>query len=438
MCNMSEFDVLGLLASNLTGARSQASLSEYTVFQNITDSANGALAHGVNQVRSVANTFSKELLASAAGPTIKLPRTHFDWFQSIVPQLVENDLAIVQEFIGATRSDRSIRGAELDAEPVPRTFTDFTSLLTSSRQFVDALVTDAYQLTMLDPKVTNFFILSSLSSFGRLATPSLRSTVMGQTLHPVLHVFDSLSYVKRLRSDFTSCPHPKFGQKLDFLIAKYFSNDQSRFKERVKDLYAFASDFTHVGYVSTFFSTTASSMLYMKDTFDTTYLVSGANYCEIKFEILDLALELFCKVYLSSFLHTIEQMADSESVTKHSNALHEIVATIDKRMKPIARLYRYFIGSSTIASTVAFAVPCPYGAILTWRLPENLPSICASCGSVFYAIVVDGDPGYLSGALTPVRVVGSTQPVDARWPTTYFLVDERIRMRPTLQAREQT
>jgi hypothetical protein len=53
-------------------------------------------------------------------------------------------------------------------------------------------VSDAYQLTLLDPKETNFQVLTSLNSFNKYATKSIRQALFNSAVQNSLTEFENL------------------------------------------------------------------------------------------------------------------------------------------------------------------------------------------------------------------------------------------------------
>ena len=420
-------EALRIIASNFEATRAHAGLSNYAAFQNITDRTNSALNDAISQLQSLANSFADEVAGTADPTLIHMPKIYFDSFRTVIPRIVNNDLALAENFARVTRSDNCLADHERDG-PTRRTYADFANLLTVSRQFIDAIVTDSYQLTQLDPRVTNYFILDSLRSFEGFATPSMARALMSTDLRRL---------AKAPKNGSVGClPHPKFRDRLHFIVAGYFECDQSAFESRVTRLYKFASEFTHVGFVSTYFSTTASDVI-SGDAFGRPYLLSAENFSEIRFEVLNLGLEVLCKIFLSSVLHAIGEMVAAPSVGRYGEELHRLTQHLEAKLSVVTRSYRYFIGQDTIGSGGKISAACPCGSELRWTLPDGWPTLCLSCGSIFTAIVLEHDSGYVMGNITGVRLVGSKRPIDPRWPTTYFLADENVRVRPTiLPARE--
>jgi hypothetical protein len=416
------FEALRIISSSFEATRLHAGLSNYAAFQNITDRANSILHFALSQLRSLANSFVDEVAGTSESTVIRMPKAHFDAFRTIIPRIVKNDLELVENFARVTRSDNCLAGHDKQ-EPVSRTFADFANLLTVTRQFIDAIVTDSYQMTRLDPRVTNYFVLDSLRSFEGFATPSMAHAIMRRDLRQLARSPNDVA---------VACiPHTKFRDRLHFIVLTFFREEQGNFESRVSRLYKFASEFTHVGFVSTYFSTTASDLI-SGDSFGRAYLLSAENFSEIRFEVLDLGLEILCKVFLSSLLHAIGEMVVTHSVVGYSMELHRLTEQMEAKMSVVTRSYRYFIGQDTARSNEVVSVPCPCGAELRWALPDGLPNLCLSCGSIFSAIVLEHDSGYVMGSVTGIRLVGSKRPVDPRWPVTYFLADENVRVRPTI------
>ena len=92
------------------------------------------------------------------------------YFRTIIPHIVLNDINVIRKFIYYTQPDNRIGITVETVGKLKKDFLDFNNLLTSARQFIDSLVSDAYQLILLDPKEINFHVLTSLNSFNKYAT----------------------------------------------------------------------------------------------------------------------------------------------------------------------------------------------------------------------------------------------------------------------------
>ncbi|NLB74863.1 MAG: hypothetical protein GX799_00130 [Crenarchaeota archaeon] len=87
------------------------------------------------------------------------------YFRQIISRLIENDVQIAIRFGFYTQPDDRSNVQLENINVLSKSFADYIDLVTATRQFVDSLVTDSYQLICLEPKKLNYQALSSLSSF---------------------------------------------------------------------------------------------------------------------------------------------------------------------------------------------------------------------------------------------------------------------------------
>ena len=188
-----------------------------------------------------------------------------------------------------------------------RGFMDYNGLVTAARQVVDSLISDAYQMCLLDPRSLNYHVLVSLNSFDRYVTPSIRQALFTKETSAALAEFRKLSFKDWTNSAITRCAQPKFGQKVDFLFCELRISSEQSFAEELKDIFKFSSEFTHIGYISTFFSASSSSEVIFGDDIGP-YLPSTENFSELKYRILVTATRLLALVYLPSVTRAWRKM----------------------------------------------------------------------------------------------------------------------------------
>jgi hypothetical protein len=324
-----------------------------------------------------------------------------------------NDISIIEKFITFTQPDDR-KGINIeDVGKLKRTFLDFNNLVTSARQFIDSLVTDSYKLTLLDPKSTNFQVLTSLNSFNKYATKSIRSALFNSAIHNSLTEFENLNYNERIRgqeSAITKCEKKTYGEKVDFLFDNLGLTADVGFKEEIKNLFSFSSEFTHIGYVSTFFSTSAGAEVIFGDDISP-YLPSTENFSELKYEILETATKFFANIYLPSIICSLNKVFENYVFIKYQSLINDIISKIIKDLKTRNNQYYFFIVEGLIASNKIIDLKCMCGTTNHWKPPHELSDIyCKNCGSHFNLIEMKGDPGYIITSNGPVKVIGSSVP----------------------------
>lgn len=264
---------LKIIAERLSNRKNLSALSNYQVLNNNILYVNNVLNSILGRFLEISGSLKKTLEADAnASSFAKTRNSPLYYFRQILPRLIENDIQISVRFSYCTSSDdRS--GIQLEnVNLLNKSFTDYIELVTTTRQFVDSLVSDSYQLICLEPKKLNYQVLSSLSSFQKYATKSIWNSIATDDLTNLLQEFNSLEFNERANSPISRCQHKTFAQKIDFIFSTLQINE-GQFKDELKNIFSFSSDFTHVGYVSTMFSSTYESECIFGDEIGPYFLI---------------------------------------------------------------------------------------------------------------------------------------------------------------------
>ena len=72
-------------------------------------------------------------------------------------------------------------------------------------------------------------------------------------------------------------------------------------------MFKFSSEFTHIGYISTFFSSTEQLDVVFGSNIGP-YLLSTENFNELKYEIITTMLKFFAKIYMASISKMLEKI----------------------------------------------------------------------------------------------------------------------------------
>ncbi|EAL8715257.1 hypothetical protein DY098_08970, partial [Campylobacter upsaliensis] len=102
------------------------------------------------------------------------------------------------------------------ARKLKKDFFDYNNLVTSACQFIDSLIVDVYQFTLLDSKEINFQVLTSLDSFSKYGTRSILESLFDSNIRTYLKEFRKLNHKKHIKgevSPFTKCNKKIFGEK---------------------------------------------------------------------------------------------------------------------------------------------------------------------------------------------------------------------------------
>ena len=196
---MNEIDILKKLSSNLTERKSIAALSNYEVLCNNISFSHDLLEKGLNYLKYIIYEFKQKLINNSVRFEYQSDKDLYP-FVSIVPRLLSNDLEVINKLSLHTIPDVRDNINESNVEELHRGFIEYNNLVTATRQLVDSLVTDSYQMQLLDPKEFNYHVLLSLNSFDKYATKSLRQGLFNDDVEDALNEFRNLSSPWRRRS----------------------------------------------------------------------------------------------------------------------------------------------------------------------------------------------------------------------------------------------
>lgn len=411
---MNEIDILKNIAENFSQRKSSAALNNYEVLGNNIKFLNDTFSWGIDNLsvlhKQIELDFEKDELVNNNFKDNS--KSHF-YFRKILPRIVSNDISIIHKLIANTQPDDRQNITLENVHELKKTFLDFSNLVTASRQFIDSLVSDAYQLIKLESKEINFHVLTSLHSFNRFVTKSIRQALFNSEIENSLNEFNNLSNNKRIRgneSHITKCSEKSFGNKVDFLFTQLNLSTETDFQNKLKDLFSFSSEFTHIGYVSTFFTSSSGSEVIFKDDISP-YLPSTENFSELKYELLEIAMRFFTKVYLPSVDIALKTAFKTDAYDNLSESLNVISDKISKDLKTRNNQYYFFIKQGLIESEETIDLTCICGTTRNWKAPHDMSKIfCSNCGSQFNLLEIEGDPGYIITSNGPVKVIGSSVP----------------------------
>lgn len=411
---MTDIDILKSIAENLSERKSTAALNNYEVLCNNIKYVNDLLSWGISSLHIIQNqtdtAFKKDVLVSG---DLKDNTKPLFYFRNIVPRILLNDISVIEKFITYTQPDNR-QGVTVDnVGKLSKSFIDFNNLVTSARQLIDSLVADAYQLILLEPKSTNFQVLTSLNSFNKYATKSIKQGIFNTAIQNSLTEFEALTYNERIRgqeSAITKCDKKTFGEKVDFLFDNLGLTADTDFKEEIKNLFSFSSEFTHIGYVSTFFTSSNNSEVIFTDSISP-YLPSTENFSELKYEILETATKFYSQIYLPAVLLSLKKAFENNTFIIFESSIKDIILKISENLKTRNNQYYFFIKQGLIGSNEIIDLTCMCGTTNNWKPPHDFTNIyCKSCGSKFNLLEIEGDPGYIITSNGPVKVIGSSVP----------------------------
>lgn len=406
---MNEFDVLKTIAESLSERKSLAALSNYQVLNNNVNYVNNLFRESLSWLSEISNEIRASLEDdSLASPEAKDNTCLLYYFRRILPRLVINGIQISQKFQNYTLPDSRDNIKVENIYLLHKSFADYNELVTSTRQVVDSLISDSYQMVCLEPKLLNYQVLSSLSSFGKYATKSIWHSIANNELIKVLQIFNSLKFQDRANSQISKCTHRTFAQKVDYIFSQLGIND-NEFNDELKNIFKFSSEFTHVGYVSTMFSSTYDSECIFGDEISP-YLPSTENFCELKYRLLETVVRLYSKIYLPSVKYALAKLMGNfpGDINRRIDVL---INAVNNGLKTRNNQYYFFIRSGLIGSDKTIELTCRCGETRVWEPPhDDSDLLCKKCGSSFNLIEMEGHPGYIITSNGPVKVIGSSVP----------------------------
>jgi hypothetical protein len=408
---MNEIDILKSIADNLSVRNSSAALNNYLVLCNNIKFVNDLFVDAINSLtaicKDIEHEFSSDLLLKEE---LKDPDNPLYYFKRIIPRILLNDVSILEKFSLVTSPDNREGITLEEIYKLGKDFTDYNNLVTTVRQVIDGLVLDSYQLVKLDPKETNYHVLESLNSFSKYATKSIRKAFFNTEIENSIAEFNKLSYKNRLNSSITRCANKTFGDKLDFLFTQLRLATEGQFKGELKNIFKFASEFTHVGYVSTFFSSTSGAEVIFGDEIGP-YLPSTENFSELKYQLLETTLKFLGKLYLPALIYSLKKLFKDEVSLEYEKSINEVIEHILKGLQTRNNKYYFFIVKNLIESSEVIDLNCRCGTVNKWTPPHDMMrAYCKGCGSEFSFLVLEGDPGYIITSDGPVKVIGSNAP----------------------------
>jgi len=408
---MNHIKIFKKLASNLTERKSTAALNNYEVLCNNIKFSHDLLDKGMSYLNFIISELKSVLEANTALNVEYQNGNDLSSFTQIVPSLLLNDHEAINKLFLLTEPDNREGVNENNVGELHRGFVDYNNLVTASRQFIDSLVTDSYQLQVLNPKEFNYHVLLSLNSFEKYATKSIRHGLFNDDIEESLTEFRKLGFREWKNSDITQCQHISFANKVDYLFSKssHLSED-NEFKEEIKSLFKFSSEFTHIGYISTFFtSQTGSQPIFGSG--QGPYLPSTENFSELKYQILESCINFIYKVYAPSIKMCVSKIIQEDHAKNILKDLDNLTSMLESAIKTRNNNYFFFVRDSLIGSNDTIELPCICNHNNHWKPPHKDSDLfCKGCGSSYNILAIDGDPGYIITSNGPVKVIGSDVP----------------------------
>lgn len=408
---MNDIDIFKILAENLSNRKSNAILSNYEVLCNNIDYVNKTLKFALLRFgqtqKSIADKMQNDALVNIDFQDASNP---LFYFRTIIPRILLNGSNVCNKLLLLTEADEKISKQE-NLYKCKRSFSEYNDLVTGARQYIDSLVADVYQLVLLEPKSINYHILVSLNSFNKYATKSLRHSLFNEPINDALTEFEKIDFAKWKNSSITKCAHDTFGKKVNYLFQELSITDTNNLKDEIKNLFKFSSEFAHIGFVSTFFTSTYDNEVILADQSGTQlYLPSTENFSELKYQLLETAMNFFCVLYLPAVVCCCMKVFQKDTFQSIKEELVFQINDVKARVATRNNEYYFFILNGLIESKQVISLKCRCNAVTLWAPPHEAGNLfCVECGSVFKLIVMEKD-GYILTSEGPARPVGSSLP----------------------------
>jgi len=407
---MNEYEILRKFSSNLTERKNSAALSNYNVLYNNIKFVNDLFKFVVHSFLGLRLSIEESLKNDSLLNNEYKNTSDLHPFISIVPRILSNGLAVIEKFSLYTEPDDRSGVTTETIALLHRGFLEYNHLVTATRQYIDSIVSDSYQLCLLEPKSFNYHVLVSLNSFDKYATKSLSQALFNKEIKDCLNEFGKLRFKDWNKLGITECSHPTFGSKVDFLFSVLGIASNTSLAEEIKNLFKFSSEFTHIGYVSTFFTSSTEDEVIFGDDVGP-YLLSTENFSELKYEILETACNAFTKVYLPSVVKCIEKILCKDESSKYVIAIKQLINQVNDKLKTRNSQYYFFIKRGLIGLNKTIELKCMCGMVRNWKPPHDKSELfCAGCGSSFNLLEVEGNGGYIITSSGPVKIIGADVP----------------------------
>lgn len=413
---MNEIDVLKKISSNLTERRNSAALSNYRVLCSNIAFLNESFSNAIGTLRLLQGRIEFSLKDDfLLNPQYK-SGTDLNSFIPIVGRLQRNSFSVFEKLATLTMPDDRSHITVENASVLSKGFDDYNNLVTTTRQYIDSIISDSYQLCLLDPKSLNYHVLVSLNSFSKYATKSLTHALFNADVESALSEFGTIKFKDWTKSHITECNHPSFGQKVDFLFSVLGMPSDPELPDDLKNIFKFSSEFTHIGYISTFFTSTSGTEVMFGDD-DGPYLPSTENFSELKFELLETACKALVATYIPSLIECLKKLMPKLHAEQFVTSLNFAAKVLSEAIASRNSKYFFFVKTGLIGSAISIPLTCMCGCTNAWTPPHDTSELyCGSCGSSFQLLEVGGEGGYIITSSGPIKVIGADVPDFADLP----------------------
>lgn len=404
---MTEIEILKIISSNLTDNKNSSALSNYNVLCNNISYLNTAFKSYLDLLGTLQKNISDEFENDDSLNDEYKDGKDLNSMLPIVNRIIKNGIAIFKKFSKLTMSDVVDNRIRLEA----KTFIHYNELVTASRQLVDSMVSDSYQLCLLEPKNINHHVLVSLNSFNKYASKSISNTIFNDELRQALSELEAIPFHQWKNSPITRCEHTSFSSKVNHLSNIFGGFPKESLSEDINNIFKFSSEFTHIGYTSTLFTNSEAADVVFIDNKKRKYSLSMENFSELKYELLETACWALIGIYTPSVLSCLKKIFKEDVYNKFEGILLGISPMLTYKINSRNSKYYFFIVDGLIGSSKDFNLKCNCGEVKVIKPPHYSHEYgCNACGSSFTLIALNGNPTYIFTNTGPVKVVGAKCP----------------------------
>jgi hypothetical protein len=202
---MTADEILSRIASTLSERKNSAALSNYEVLANNIKYVNNVLKAALRDLAGIQVSAARALSVPHNRTPDFADGTRLAPFAQIVPRVIANSLSVLEKFALQTEPDDRSGITIENVSRLRRGFLEYSALATATRQVVDSIVSDAYQLHLLETRSLNHHVLVSLNSFDRYVTPSIRHALFSDELAEALAEFRGITFKQWNDSPITQC-----------------------------------------------------------------------------------------------------------------------------------------------------------------------------------------------------------------------------------------
>jgi hypothetical protein len=214
---MNENDILDRIAKNLSEKKHVACLSDYEVLCNNITFLFIAFANFLFDYKEIVKDIENILKDNINVQNDFKSGQNKAPFTILVPSLLNLLTCLFNKFEILSMPEKEVFD-QTNVSELHKGFMEYNSLITSIRQIVDNVVQVSYQLSLLETKEFNYLVLSSLNSFEKYATKSMRNGFFNQDIDDILTAFRNLDWKQIKNSTITKCQSKTFNSKVNSIL----------------------------------------------------------------------------------------------------------------------------------------------------------------------------------------------------------------------------